>query len=305
VHVDLFALRGISEPDSPASYKHLAAVFTLGDGRRFWADLENQDLPLGVISPELDVSSALSIVSADSRGIRVSGNDASAAFALADSASLTQSATSEQSTATGDLTIDSAGDLHATVEIVMGAWRGSQVRQSLRTMTAAARQRYFEQLADRLFPGCADVTGTATEIDTSERPLRLQVECTADDFASTERGLNELSSVMPPLSLKNLYGNAFRRKYPLYIGAVLDETTEFRLHLPPDQKLATAIDRQIKSQFGEYSYTVKSTGAHDWQIVRKFRVPVQTIPPENYPQFAAFAEETQRIEQTKISLWVR
>jgi hypothetical protein len=293
VHVELFALPRQSDLDVPTAYDRPVAVFYLQDGRQLMADLDSDGLPLGSISPELARENALPILAADSRGLRLSDGPL---------VNLQQPEVNQESTAKGDIWIEPNGTLRATVDITMGAWRGAQLRQSLRGMSAGARQNYFQQLATRLFPGCGDARGIANDEESVERPLQLHVECSAEEFVEVHQGTVELDSVMPALALKNLYGSALRRKYPLYVGTVLDETTEYQLHLPPKMELTTKFQKDLKTPFGRYSYSVTKQDDRTWKLVRSFKIPIQKIVPERYPDFANFADQSQRIEETKLEI---
>ena len=58
----------------------------------------------------------------------------------------------------------------------------------------------------------------------------------------------------------------------------------------------------ISTEFGTFKTSFQKLDARTLQVVRDFDISVQTIPPERYPEFAAFANQTDQADRQEIVL---
>ncbi len=259
--------------------------------RHIIVDLESDGLPFGSLPPTLDRSRALLVP--------VERASASAPLFIA----LPGTADSEQSLADGDVAFDADGNLSAKLRITLGTWRASQIRSILRGIAPGGRQRFFEQLATRIFPGAMDVVGDAVNENDPQRPLELRVRCRAPHFLNSTGGSTDLDQLAPALGLRKMYAGTSARRFPLYIDNPLFETTRFRVRLPDTLRVAElAPDFTAEGRFGNYAVRFRQTSPHEFEITRSFHIPVQVIPPAEYPEFARFAIRVDDVERQRLTL---
>jgi hypothetical protein len=254
-------------------------------------DVESDGLPFGSLPPTLDRSRAL-LVPVE----RASARDP-LFIALAGATD------SEQSVADGNVVFDSDGNLLATLRITLGTGRASQIRSILRAIPPGGRQRFFEQLATRIFPGAVGVAGEAINENDSERPLQLNVRCRAPHFVSFNGGSADIDQLVPALGLRKLYASLSERRFPLYINDPFFETTRFQVRLPDNIRMAQlAPDFASNERFGNYAVRFREISAHQFEVTRSFHVPVQVIAPADYAEFARFAESIDNAERQRLTV---
>jgi hypothetical protein len=263
--------------------------FWLPGGETVDVDAEPDDLPFGEIPPSLDTR--------DARFIRLLPQDEKKPEMVA----LSSRPATERSIAEADLTFQDT-DLLADIEIQLGSARAQEVRSMLRNSGERERQAFFEQLAMRIFPGAAGVTGTVAHENDPEQPLKLSVHCTAPQFINRQSGTAELNQLAPALGLATLYARTQARKFPLYVDSLLFESTVFHLHLPDGMDVrALPADFTDRTEFGEYALRFVRW-PHRLDIHRDFRIPVQVVAPEKYPAFLNFTLRIDEAERQRISL---
>jgi hypothetical protein len=264
---------------------------------RFWlpgsemvdVDAESDDLPFGEIPPSLDTR--------DARFIRLLPQDEKRPETVA----LSSRPATEKSIAEADLTFHET-DLLADIEIQLGSARAQEVRSMLRNSGERERQAFFEQLAMRIFPGATGVTGVVTHENDPEEPLKLSLHCTAPQFFNRQSGTAELNQLAPALGLATLYARTPARKFPLYIEALLFESTVFHLRLPDGMDVKTLpADFTDRTEFGEYTLRFVRL-PRQLDIHRDFRIPIQVVAPEKYPAFLNFALRIDEAERQRIAL---
>ena len=207
----------------------------------------------------------------------------------------------EKSLAEADLSF-SDGDLVASIHVQLGSMRAQEVRAMLRNSGERERQAFFEQLAMRIFPGATSVTGVTAHENDPEQPLKLSVRCTVPQFINRQSGAAEINQLAPTLGLATLYAKAPARKFPLLIESLFFESTVFHFHLPEGMEVHSLPgDFTEKTEFGEYALRFVRM-AHQVDIHRDFRIPVQVIAPDKYAAFVKFAMRIDEAERQRISL---
>jgi hypothetical protein len=261
--------------------------FWLADGSAVDVDAEADDLPFGAFSPALETRDALFVPLTPEDEKRP------------EFTALAVRPGNEKSVAEGELSFHEA-DLVADLQIRLGAARAQEVRGLLRN--AGERQAFFEQLAMRIFPGAAAITGSSAHEDDPEQPLEIALHCVVPQFLARQSGVLDIDQLVPVLGLRALYGKAQERKFPLLIESLFFESAAFRLHLPAGMRVNSVPgDFAEKSEFGEYSARF-TRSAQRLEIRRDFHVPVQVIAPEKYAAFTQFARRIDDAERQRISL---
>jgi hypothetical protein len=263
--------------------------FWLPNGEFVDVDAESDDLPFGTIPPSLDPREAHLIplqAGAEKKPEIVALNPP-----LAD----------EKSVAEANLSF-SDSDLVASIHVQLGSMRAQEVRNLLRSSGEREKQAFFEQLAMRIFPGAASVTGTAAHENDPEQPLKLSLRCMVPQFINRQSGAAEINQLAPALGLATLYAKTPTRKFPLLIDSVFFESTVFHLHLPDGVEVhSLPTDFSDRTEFGEYA--LRFVGMpHQVDIHRDFRIPVQVIAPDKYGTFINFALRIDEAERQRISL---
>jgi tetratricopeptide (TPR) repeat protein len=252
-------------------------------------DAESDDLPFGAIPPSLDAREAhlIPLLSGEEKKPEIVAVNPR----LAD----------EKSVAEADLSF-SDGDLVAGIHVQLGSMRAQEVRNLLRSAGEREKQAFFEQVAMRIFPGAASITGTAAHENDPEQPLKLSVRCTVPQFINRQSGAAEINQLAPALGLATLYAKTPTRKFPLLIDSLFFESTVFHLHLPAGMEVhSLPADFTEKTEFGEYALRFVRM-PHQVDIHRDFRIPVQVIAPDKYVPFANFALRIDEAERQRISL---
>jgi hypothetical protein len=264
---------------------------------RFWlqnrepvdVDAESDDLPFGTIPPSLDAREAhlIPLHPGEEKKPEV--------------VTLSPRFSDEKSVAEADLSF-SDSDLVASIHVQLGAMRAQEVRNLLRSAGEREKQAFFEQLAMRIFPGAASITGTAAHENDPEQPLKLWVRCTVPQFINRQSSTAEINQLAPTLGLATLYAKTPTRKFPLLIDSLFFESTVFHLHLPNGMEVhSLPADFTEKSEFGEYALRFVRM-PHQLDIHRDFRIPLQVIAPDKYGPFANFALRIDEAERQRISL---
>jgi hypothetical protein len=193
----------------------------------------------------------------------------------------------------------------ASIHVQLGSVRAQEVRSMLRSAGERERQAFFEQLAMRIFPGAASVTGTAAHENDPEQPLELSVHCTVPQFINRQGSTAEINQLVPALGLATLYANNPTRKFPLLIESLFFESTVFHLHLPDGIEIhSLPADFTDRTEFGVYTLRFVRI-PHQVDIHRDFRIPVQVIAPDKYGAFVSFAFRIDEAERQRISLETR
>jgi tetratricopeptide (TPR) repeat protein len=266
--------------------------FWLPNGESVDVDAESDDLPFGAIPPSLDAREAhlIPLLPEEERkpGIVV----------------LNPRVATEKSLAEADLSF-SEGDLLASIHVQLGSVRAREVRSLLRSASEADRQTFFEQLAMRIFPGAASVTGLTEHENDPEQPLKISIRCTVPQFINPQNSAAEINQLAPALGLATLYAKTLTRKFPLLIESLFFESTVFHLHLPDAIEVhSLPTDFTEKTEFGEYALRFVRM-PHQVDVHRDFRIPVQVIAPDRYGAFVNFALRIDEAERQRISLEIR
>jgi hypothetical protein len=257
-------------------------------------DAESNGLPFGALAPALAHNDSLLVTLPDEK------HNASVESAIL---KLPTNHAIDESVARAEVTLEANGDLRADITILLGSWRGSQMRGILAGIEKSQRGHFYQQLAARIFPGAENVTGEARNEDATQRSLELVVHCSAAKFADMSRGSAELEQLVPTLGLKKMYASSSSRQSPLYVDTPLFETATFRIHLPEGVNVSKlAKDVQVENEFGKYSVTFRQPEAGLIEVRRAFDIPVQVVPPKKFAEFARFAAQIDEAEKQKIGL---
>ncbi len=209
----------------------------------------------------------------------------------------------ERSTADGDLTLQNDGSLRASLRIQFGSWRSSQMRSTLRQLSPEQFQAFYEELAGRLLPGAANVKGSISNQDDWDRPLALEISCRVENFIRWNKAAVQIEQPIPQLSLRTMYASAPQRTYPMLIEVPLRETAHYVIHLPEEVVLRSLPqDASFTSLFGSFKTSFRLRDAHTLELFRDFDIASQRIAPQQYPEFSAFAAQTEDAERQAIVL---
>ena len=258
-------------------------------------DAETDGLPFGMLPPSIDRREALLVTLPDDR------KDAKVEPAIL---RLPARSERDQSVARADVTIGANGDISADITILVGAWRGVQMRETLAD-SGEGRDHFFTRLARRIFPGAENVTGDVRNQDNPDRSLEINIHCTAPQAIDLSHGTADLEQLVPDLGLNEIYPSVSGRKFPLFVSTPLFESTTFRIHLPDGvQIVRRPEDFHADGEFGSYSVTFREPRPGVLEIKRAFDVPVQVIEPGKLTAFANFEEQVARAERQRIGLAV-
>jgi hypothetical protein len=263
--------------------------FEFANGETLDVDAEADDLPFASISPSLETHAALFLP--------LSSDGAKKPEII----TLAARSGNEKSIAEGELSFRQ-NDLMADLQIRLGATRSQEIRGLLHNAGGHERQAFFEQLAMRIFPEAAAVTGSIRHENDPDQLLEISLHCVVPQFVTRQGSTIDIDQLAPSLGLRARYAKATARKFPLYIESLFFETTTFRLHLADGMQARTVpADFAGKSEFGDYAVRFTHT-ARQIDIHREFHIPVQVIAPEKYAAFARFAQQIDDAERQRISL---
>ena len=255
-------------------------------------DAETDGLPFGMLPPSIDRSDALLVTLPENT------RDAKVEPAIL---RLPARSERDQSVARADVTIGPNGDLSADLTILVGAWRGVQMRETL--ADNGGRAAFFERLARRIFPGADNVTGEVRNEDNPDLALEINIHCTAPQAIDLSHGTADLEQLVPDLGLNEIYPSVTGRKFPLFVSSPLFETTTFRIHLPENVQIVRRPQNfRADGQFGVYSVSFSEPRPGVLEIKRSFDVPVQVIEPGKLTAFENFESQIERAEQQRIGL---
>jgi tetratricopeptide (TPR) repeat protein len=278
---------------SPYGYTHPLLVFRLNAGaasRDIVLDPETDGIGFGGVAATLERKDAL-FIPIDSPG-------STEVFAA-----IPPSSIDDHSTAEGDVSFNSDGDLSAHLLIRMGAARGAQMRTLLSTIEPADRKGFFEHLATRIFPGVSYTDGKVQNESDTDAPLILTIDCRAAHFADFSKPVSELDQLVPALGLERMYATSLTRRTPLLIDTPLFETTTFRIHLPDGVRFADSVhDVARQTVFGNYSVTFRQSDASTIQVRRQFNIPVQIVEVRQSDAFARFAHDIDDAERQHLTV---
>jgi tetratricopeptide (TPR) repeat protein len=302
VHADLVLARDaghVNVTHEPAEevYTRPLVRFALRDSggtREAIVDAED-DLPFGILPPTIVRHDALLVT------LPTETQDAKVEPALM---RLPERPENDESVARADVKIASSGDLSADITILVGTWRGVEMRESLAD-AGAEREEFFEHLARRIFPDAENVTGEVRNELNPGRTLEITLHCTSPQQVDLTGGVADMDQLVPDLGLKSMYPSVTDRKFPLFVSAPLFETATFRIHLPEGVVVARpASDLHVHSEFGTYSVTFREPEPRVLEVTRTFDVPVQVVATGKLVNFAKFAGEIDSAEHQKIGLQV-
>ena len=283
------------------AYTHPLVWFRFGPKDQV-ADAESQGLAFGVLPATLAHGDALLVPVTDSGTVPAGPQKPSESTSAALIVPVPPSVGDEHSVAEGDVTFDRQGNLSAQVTIRMGAARSAQMRAVLRGVEPEERRHFLEQVAMRIFPGAVGAEGGIRNENDPEQALELQFRCRAPRFLAVHGHSTALDQLAPILGLRKMYAVEARR-LPLYIDMPLIETADFRVHLPAGFAVtALPVDLRTETEFGSYSLEFHQPSRSEIDIRRAFRIPVQLVAPDRFPEFSRFERQIDDAERQQISL---
>jgi hypothetical protein len=210
--------------------------------------------------------------------------------------------TNQQSVATANLKMDISGAVRGTIHMRLGSWRGAQMRQTLRQLSAKDREAYFDEIASRILPNVETVSAIVRHEEDPDLPFELDLAVTAWHPAHWTGADLEIGQLIPALALRRLYTAVPERQDELLVEVPLIESSEFVLRLPEGVEPAHLPEAvSLKTSFGEYHTEFRQIGG-ELHILRAFRIPAQEIEVERYPSFAKFALDIDSAERDGIRL---
>jgi hypothetical protein len=292
INADLLLARNVAKaPSLPSTnvFTRPLVLFTFANGdRKLALDFEIDGVAFGAL-PATVAHDGLYVPVADEQSAPL--------------ASIPQSTATEESVATGDITINASGDLAARIVIHMGASRATQMRSVLAGVEPSQRPHFFEQLAARIFPGASSTRGEVLHEYDTDQPLEIDFSTESPAFLNLQGRTVDLEQLVPALGLRKMYAVDAPRLLPLYIDTPLIERATFRVQLPPDLAVyASANDLNVSNEFGDYAVTFRTLSPGVLEITRTFRVPAQVVPPDHFGAFAGFARQIDDAERQRITL---
>ena len=255
-------------------------------------DIQAQGMTLGGVSPRWDRREALLVP------LQIEDEDDKPLVSFS-------SRQTEQSTAAGDLRISSTGDLQAKVTITLGSWRSAQMRTTLSTTEPADRTQFFRDMANRIFSGATDVTGSVRNEHSLAAPLQVVLSCRVPQFIDVAEPQVNIDQLVPSLGLRRIYNTTNSRHFPLYVDTPLSELTTFRVTLPAGIRLSRRINNaEVRNSFGRYRVSSREVNPNVFEVTREFDIPVQVVTPGRYADFAAFAALIDQAERERFTLSV-
>lgn len=210
--------------------------------------------------------------------------------------------TDQKTRAVANLDLDEEGGIRGTVRIRMGSFRGAQMRDTLHELSSKDRQRYFEEIGSRIFPHASKISASTFHEDDPEKPLEVELTLTSSASSRWNGSSLDLGQLIPALGLSRLYATLPARNQDLWLETPLIEESEFTVHLPAGVEVWRMPEPfTVKSSFGEYRTDFRlEDGA--LKIVRSFRIPMQQIPADQYPEFSKFALQIDGAEREQLQL---
>jgi len=255
-----------------------------------FVDAESDHLAFGVVPPSFDRTRVLVVPLEPSQG--------PAAFL-----SLPNDISSEQSIAEGDIHVSNPGQISATLRVRLGATRAAQLRTTLLRLTQSQRQPFFEQMANRIFPGATDVVGRVRNEREPDLPLEFTLSCRSNNIVVFHGSHAELGQLVPELGLRKMYASEKSRRFPLYLDTTFIESARFKIHLPAGFHVDHLIPSwAAENRFGEYRVRVREVTGNVLEIERAFNIPGQVVTPDRYPEFAHFALQIDNAESERIGI---
>jgi tetratricopeptide (TPR) repeat protein len=292
--------KGTAAPVTPAAnvYTRPLVRFRLRDPQRgthdVVVDADTDGLPFGTLAPNIAHSDSLLVT------LPAEKHNASVETAILQ---LAANHAIDESIARAEIKLEANGDLRADVTILLGAWRGAQMRAILARIEKKQRGHFYQQLVARIFPGAENVTGEVKNEESPEKSLELVLHCSSPKFVNLARGTAELEQLVPTLGLKKMYAGNGARQSALYVDTPLFETATFHIHLPEGVTVARpAKDVAVENEFGKYSVTFREPEAGVLEVRRAFDIPVQVVPANKFAAFAHFAAQIDEAERQKIGL---
>jgi hypothetical protein len=303
VGADLVLARDVSK-DPPvislSAFQYPLALIHVGSVSKL-LDVRTTGATLGEVAPILDRHEAL-LVPLLSEPKTSEPNPKQIFIAIN---SLVPAGVDEQSTAVGELHVNAAGDLQASVTITLGSWRAAQMRTSLAATESGERAQFFRQMANRLFNGATNATWDLRNEHDLEAPLQIVLKCQVPHLLRFDADQIDMDQLVPALGLRQMYTSTNSRRFPLFLDTPLIERTTFHVTLPPNLKVLRHISPvTLRTDFGSYVLAERDLGGNTIEITRAFDIPVQVITPARYADFSAFAERIDRAERDRFTFAV-
>ena len=187
--------------------------------------------------------------------------------------------------------IDTAGTALLDFVMPLEGSDGERLVAQIESAPADRVEQLFVQMANNLFPGAADVTGTveSSGMDTLLR-LELRMPGACD---SVGQGLMECRGLVIARPLVPALASLPAREYPLELRLPITErvVTEIK---PPAGWTVDRPPRRLKSSWGSLDEELAVDGDRH-RSVMTLEVPARTVSPEEYPAFARFCQAVDEL----------
>ncbi len=186
--------------------------------------------------------------------------------------------------------IDAAGGASLDFVMPLEGSDGEQLVAQIESIPADRVEQLFVRMANNLFPGAAEVTGSVetSGVDTQLRlELRLPGACDRTGERMVCRGLVIARPLVPSLA------SLPAREYPLELRMAITERVVTEI-LPPAGWIVDRPPRRLSSPWGSLEEELGVDG--DWhRSVMTLEVPARTVSPEEYPAFARFCQAVDEL----------
>ncbi len=186
--------------------------------------------------------------------------------------------------------VDVSGSGRVTVELPIRGVQAERVLEQVRSVPTDRLPMLYQQMAANFVPTAFDVEGRLDK-DATEVRLTLDMRatdlCQPDDATLVCRALIFAKPLAPALAALPT------RRYPLIMPVPVIQTSVLTVEPPPGWTLART-PRKIETRWGSL---IETLDRDDRRVTSEIRLelPVQTVAPEDYPEFARFCHAVDEL----------
>jgi len=185
--------------------------------------------------------------------------------------------------------IDSRGGARVEFEMPLEGSDGERLMREITSLPAERVQQLYLQMANNLFPGASEVSGSVERgAETLLRlELRLPSACEISGTSMVCRSLVVARPLVPALA------SLPARSYPLDLRLPITErvTTEIE---PPPGWTVDRTPRRLQSSWGSLTEELSVENGR-YRSVVELEVPSRTVSPDDYPAFARFCHAVDEL----------
>jgi tetratricopeptide (TPR) repeat protein len=179
--------------------------------------------------------------------------------------------------------VDAAGNATITLDIFLRGARAERMLQQFRSVPEDRLALLYNQIATRFFPGANQVKGKIERQDDGavmSFTMALPQACELNEEAMTCRSLLLGSPLSPALA------SLPERQFPLILQLPLQRLIEVEITAPPGFSMERP-PRLLNTRWGEVNEKLEvNDRVTSFELY--LHVPAQTVPPEQYRDFARF-----------------